>query len=221
MTIHLTKKQRNVFAIFLKYDNKTLSFNEIFSELVKQKIRISKRTVKNTLNEFNQFNKKRNIPLIIKDLDETVGGVCFQINENIETFIELARNLLEAKEFAPIFFRSKFTQKFLDNIDIMTHVEKNLNLEFDNDTRNKIHQIIHNSPSALHFGLFAKDLKSQKIKDVDVLPEEAEHEIRENFISRLLDDLRDKDFFLSSDLEKLEIAINTIWKHKRKKEYHS
>jgi hypothetical protein len=57
----------------------------------------------------------------------------------------------------------------------------------------------------------------QKIKDASKIPEDAEHEIRENFISRLLDDLRAKDFFLSTDLEKLEITIQTLWKFKRKK----
>ena len=217
MAVHLTKKQRIVFSVFLKNENRVLSFNEIFSELTKQNIRISKRTVKNTLHEYDQFHTRENSPLIMKNLNETGGGVCYSINEKIETFIELARNLLSAKEFASIFFKAKFSQQFLNDLDIMKHVEKNLNVEFDEDTRYKIYQIIHNSPSALYFGLFAKNLKSQLMKNIQVLPEEAEHEIRENFISRLLDDLRDKDFFLSRDLEKLEIRIDTVWNFKRKK----
>lgn len=217
MTIHLTKKQRNILAIFLSTDNRALSMNEIHTELMKQHIVVSKRTVKNTLTDYNQFNKRGNTSLIIKNLDKTGGGVCFILNENVETFIELARNLLHAKEFVSLFFRSKFTQRFLDSGECMSHIERNLNVEFDKLTREKIHQIIHNSPSALYFGLFAKDLKSQKIKDASKIPEDAEHEIRENFISRLLDDLREKDFYLSPDVEKLEITIESLWKYKRKK----
>lgn len=215
--VHLSKKKREVFAILLKYDNKLMSFSEIFSELMRQNIKISKRTVKNTLDEYNQFNKIGNITLITKELDKTTGSTCYRITAGIEAFIELARNLLNTKEFTSIFFRSNYTQQFLTNIDIMNHIEKNLNLKFDDYTTFKIHHIIYNSPSALYFGLFAKDLKSQKMKNASYLSEEAEHEIRENFIGRLLDDLRDKDFFLSKDLEKLEITINTNWKFKGKK----
>ncbi|MGF3555186.1 MAG: hypothetical protein ACQXXF_08000 [Thermoplasmatota archaeon] len=215
--ILLSKKKQEIFIILLKNDNKALSFNEIFSELTKQNIRISKRTVKNTLDDYNQFNKHGNPYLITKELDKTTGRTCFKINDDIETFIELARNLLNNKDFNSIFFRSKYTQQILKNIDIMKRIEKNLNLEFDRYTHKNIHQIINNSPSALYFGLFASDLKSQKTINANTLSEEAEHEIRENFISRLLDDLRDKDFFLSEDLEKLQITIKTNWKFKGKK----
>jgi len=216
MVTLLSKKKRYVFAVFLRCNNKALSFTEIYSELTKQGIKISKRTVKNTLDEYNQYNTVGNPPLLKKKFDK-IGGTCFQIHKDDETFIELARNLLHTKEFGTLFYRSTYTQTLLSTVVMMQHIEKNLHLDFDAYTRRKIHQIIRNSPSALYFGLFAKELKSQKEKGIDVLPEEAEHEIRENFISRLLDDLRDKDFFLSTDIEKLEITIDTLWKYKRKK----
>jgi hypothetical protein len=217
----LSKKKQEIFTIILKNDNKALSFNEIYSELTKQNIIISKRTIKNTLDDYNQFNKHGNPNLITKELERTKGKICFKINDGIETFTELARNLLNNEDFSSTFFRSNYTQQILKKIDIMKHVEKNLNLEFDRYTFKNIHQIINNSPSALYFGLFATDLKSQKTKNANTLSQDAEHEIRENFISRLLDDLRDKDFFLSKDLEKLQITIKVNWKFKGKKSIDS
>ena len=45
----------------------------------------------------------------------------------------------------------------------MKYIEENLNVEFDEETRLKIHYIVQNSPSALWYGLFSKNLLSQKI----------------------------------------------------------
>ncbi|UCF13475.1 MAG: hypothetical protein JSW06_04250 [Thermoplasmatales archaeon] len=218
MAIRLTKKQKHIFADFLKNDNKPISNPEIYSALVKRNVRISKRTVKNTLDDYDQFNKIGNPALLVKDLDKTTGGTCYKIKEDLDTFVELARGLLITKEFSPIFFQSKYAQKLLKNKSIISYIEENLNLEFLEDTKLKIHQIIQNSPSALYFGLFKKNLLSQKTEDIGFLPDEAEHEIRENFISRLLDDLRDKDFFLSENLEELGITVTMNWKFKEKKE---
>jgi len=103
-------------------------------------------------------------------------------------------------------------------IRIIKYIEENLNLVFDNNTIVIIHHIIKNSPSALYFGLFSEGLLSQKVRDSGYLKDDAEHEIRENFISRLLNDLRGKDFFLSEDIKELKIIVGMHWKFKEKKE---
>lgn len=216
MLLRLSIKEKEIFSYFLKKGNPPLNSNKIYGGLVEEGIKISKRTVKNTLDKYDQFNKEGEPALLIKELDKFTGGTCYVIKEDLETFIELARNLLKSK-FAHQFFQSEYSQYLLKDKIIMKYIEDNLNVKFDNDTSFKIHQIIKNSPSALYFGLFAKDLQSQKIMDKDFLPEEAEHEIRENFLSRLLDDLRDKDFFLSENLERLSITLTMDWKFKEEK----
>ena len=216
--VHLGKKKRAVLAILLQHKGKAISSSEIYSGLVKQDTKISKRTVKNTLDEYNQYNKLGNPSLVTKELDKITGRTCFRITPSIDTFIELARNLLITRDSASIFFKSRYAQNFLQDINLINHIEENLNLVFDDKTRDIIHQIIQNSPSALCFGLFSENLLSQKARDTGYLKDNAEHEIRENFISGLLNDLRDKDFFLSDNTRELIINVGMQWKFKEKKE---
>lgn len=215
MPIKLTNKEKEIFAYFVKEFDKPLTSNQIFQSLQNEGIQISKRTIKNTLDDFDQYNKKENILLLKKGLNKS-GGTCYKLEQNLPSFIILAYNLMKGK-YSQQFFQSNFCQEIIKVNNIIKHVEENLNVIFDKETSLKIHLIIRNSPSALFFSLFEKGLTSQKSKEEDILSEEAEHEIRENILSKLLDDLRDKNFFISDDIKNLGITVTTDWKFKNGK----
>ena len=217
MPIKLTIKEKEIIVLFLKNNNNSLFSNKIYDLLIKEKKKITKRTVKNILEKYNQFNKSNNISLFIKELDNNTGGTCYRINEDIETFIELSRNLLK-NTFSNLFFQSKYAQQFIKNKNIMKYIEKNLKIEYTQEARFGIHQIVKNSPTALYFGLFAKNTLSQKLDSEDKdTTKESERLVLENFIFGLFNDLKEQNYYIEKNVKNLIVKLNLHWEIKNKK----
>ena len=84
MKRNLTTKEKEIFIYFIKNENPRLNINKIFNGIKEENITINKRTIKNTFDKYDQFNKTDMPKLLVKDFN-TSGGTCYKIKENFES----------------------------------------------------------------------------------------------------------------------------------------
>jgi len=196
MTKKLGSKQLLMITYFLKKENKWATPKEI-KEYFKKKI--SNKTITNTL-KCNDKNKTA--PFFLFNINVSERGIIYRLISKIDIFIILAEDFLKSPH-SLVFFESKYTQLFLKNNKekILKKVIDNLLLDLDEESREKMWDVMIKSPSTLKYGLFGEK-------------PEWEMEFFENVILSMLTDLKNGVFYFPRDfvnekdsLQSMEITM--------------
>lgn len=176
MTIKLGHKQLLMITYFLT-DNRWTPQKEL-KEFFKNKM--SDKTIITTL-KLNKLQKEAPFFLFNITLDQR--GKVYQLKTELNTFLLLAENFLKSPH-SLVFFGSKYTQLFLKNNKekILKKIIENLQLDVDEESSEKIWDVMIKSHSSLRYGLFGEKPKNQM-------------DFFEKLILSMLTDLKNDEFY--------------------------
>ena len=135
---------------------------------------------------------------ILFDVKLDERGKVYQLKAELDTFLLLAENFLKS-EYLSTFFESKYTQLFLKNNKkkLSKKVIDNLHLDLDEESREKMWDVMIKSPNALKYGLFGEK-------------PEWEMEFFENIILSMLTDLKNGVFYFLGDFVNEKDSLQSV-----------